>query len=71
MADPAPPPMNDEEERGGLRGGRGMEADPGQLAVAPGNIGAGRGQRLDAGGAIDWGNLGRPSVVTTPCFRKK
>ena len=50
--------MNDGEEHGGLRGGRDMEADPGQLAVAPGNIGAGRGQRLDAGGAVGWGNSG-------------
>ena len=45
VTDPAPPPMNDEEEHGGLRDDEGMEAGPGRLAVAPGHIGAGRGQR--------------------------
>ena len=50
--------MNDEEEHGGLRDDEGVEAGPGRLTVAPGNIGAGRGQRMDARGTIDWGNLG-------------
>ena len=58
MAGPAPLPMNDGEEHGGLRDGGNVEADPGRLAVAPGNIGAGHEQRMDVGGAIDGGILG-------------
>ena len=55
MADPAPPPMTDEEEHGGLRDGEDVEAGPGRLTMAPGNIGAERGRRMAAGGTLDWG----------------
>ena len=47
-----PPPVTDEEEHGGLRDGGDVEPDPERLAVAPGNIGDGRGQRMEAGGGV-------------------
>ena len=39
MANPAPPPMDDEEGHGELLGNEDVEAPPRPMTMAPGNIG--------------------------------